>query len=701
MFPQVLKQRNLTRCLTGFLIGAVPLLDGVLFGQTTSPSEKSPEEIALEELLDSPVIISSRLESQLFNAPTGSFVFSEDDIAKLPVDSIPEMLRYAPGVHIIRPSNGIWGIGIRGINSRFFNRALFTVDEQNVYGTIFSGLFGSQHDMLMEDVASVEVAYGPGGGTWDNNAVNGMVNVRMKTAFETEGNLLRVNIGTENEGVAGRIGWAVNETTSARVYMKANHRDSSYTRFPYENDWDTARAGFRIDHRPTSHDLVSVSGEAFYSDLGYAYNLADFETGDLIFTPDAERLSGANAQFKWTRNVSNDSAYSVRSWFGYSNLDAAYANFGIYTAGIEARGRVQFNERHALSANLGAAYDEEHTASTAASDFTSPTLKSFAVYSGFQDEWGLVPDKLKFSWGIDVRFDDRADDSTVSPNASLIYEIDKASRVWISYSQANRNPPVSLSVIESLRSGKALDAPLNIPTPNGTLTIDHSLSNAVSRTELDSEKLDAFEAGYRTNFANEKGSFTLNAFAYEYDEIIARIGTGNSLVLNTPTPYVSLQGAYENLLKGDALGFEATIDWNISKRHNARLSYSHKNDTFESLIAPQDAFQAASIDFSIGEFDNSTPDHLATLNLSSQLSSDWNLDTGLRYSSSYDFAKGYQPEIFQLDTRLTWQKSESLKLSLVGRNLLDPTTQEARLKDFFGHWTEVKREVYLEITALF
>lgn len=674
-----------------------------LFADEADPEDDPPttSERDLEELANTPVIVSSRLESQVFNAPTGSFVFDEEDFENLPVDSIPEMLRYAPGVHIIRPSNGIWGLGIRGINSRFFNRALFTVDEQNVYASIFAGLFGNQHDLLVDDVASVEVAYGPGGGTWDNNAVNGMVNVRMKTAFETEGNLLKLNIGTENAGFAARSGWAVNDTTSARIYLKANKRESSLTRYPYENDWDTARTGFRIDHRPTSYDLISVSGEAFYSDLGYAYNLADFETGELNFVATSERLSGGNAQFKWTRNRSNDSSYSVRSWIGYSDLDSAYAAFGTWTGGIEARGKQQLGDNHSLSINAGASYHEENTHPTDASDFTDPKLKSFATYAGFQDEWKIIPDKVDVSWGIDFRHDDRAKDTVVSPNARVIYELSDRSRLWLSYSQANRTPPVSLSVIESLRSGKALDQPLPIPTPGGVITINHSLTNAISTTKLDAEELDSFEAGYRIVFPDEVSSLTFNAFSYQYDKLIGRIGLSQEFSLTTPTPYVNVQVGYDNLLEGEAHGLEISLDWHVNDRNKVRLNYSNMSDSFESLITPKNDFESAFIVFTIDEFDNSTPEHLATLNVNSQLSDKWNLDTGLRYSSSYDFAKGYQPEIFQVDARLSWQKSESLRISLVGRNLLDPTTQEARLKDFFGHWTEVKREVYLEVTTQF
>lgn len=159
--------------------------------------------------------------------------------------------------------------------------------------------------------------------------------------------------------------------------------------------------------------------------------------------------------------------------------------------------------------------------------------------------------------------------------------------------------------------------------------------------------------------------------------------------------------AYANLLKGEGKGFEASLDIKLNEIQRARLNYSRLTDSFESLVIPENAFQADFIKFSLEEFDHSTPGHLATLNLITDIADDWKLDTGFRYTSSYSFAKGLQPEIFQLDARLTWLKTESITLSLVGRNLLDSTTQEARLKDFFGHWTEVKREAYLEVTARF
>ncbi|MCH6256216.1 outer membrane beta-barrel protein [Puniceicoccaceae bacterium K14] len=668
-------------------------LPGLLIAAVSNPDI---DDLAISELAEVPAVLSSKFESLVFDSASASFVFDQNAIENLAVDSIPELLRYAPGVHIVRPSNGIWGIGIRGINSRFFNRVQFTVDEQNVYSTIFAGLFGNQHDLLMDDIASLEVAYGPGGGTWNNNAVNGQVNVLMKTAFETEGTLLKTNIGSESRGAAARVGWSIDETSSARVFAKIDNRDSSDTRDLFSNEWSTARAGFRFDKRPSDKDLISITVEGFYSDLGYAYDLPDFSTGELIFDEENELLKGANTQLKWTRNNPDGSQFSVRSWLAYSDLEAAYAAFDMYTLGMEGRARFALTESNFINFYLGAAYDEEDAFSTLASDFTDDHFSNSAMYTGFQDEWEIVKDRIDLSFGLDIRFEEKSDITTYSPNLRISGKLTENSRIWAAYSESSRTTPVALSVIESLRSGKAIDNP--IITNSGT--IRNQLIDARSDEELDTETLDAFEIGYRIQSQDASQSFHINAFAYEYDNIFARIGNATP-IFQGDSSYLDVSGSYTNLLKGDAYGFEAFFNWKFSDFFDVSFSYSRLEDSFESLIESDDPFVADFIEFSLNEFDQSTSEHLATLNISSDLSKDWNLNTGLRYSSGYEFAKGEQSAIFQMDTRLSWQATEKLRLSLVGRNLLDPNTQDIRLKDFFGHWTETKREIYLEVKANF
>lgn len=124
------------------------------------------------------------------------------------------------------------------------------------------------------------------------------------------------------------------------------------------------------------------------------------------------------------------------------------------TVGIEARSRIRWNNAHTLSFNLGGAYDQEHTRATLTSDWTKDFLRNFAIYAGFQDECILVDDQLTASRGLDFRNEDKSQISTISPNARLIWQLQETDRVWASFSQAKRTTPVSLSVIQSLRSAR-------------------------------------------------------------------------------------------------------------------------------------------------------------------------------------------------------------------------------------------------------
>ena len=169
------------------------------------------------------------------------------------------------------------------------------------------------------------------------------------------------------------------------------------------------------------------------------------------------------------------------------------------------------------------------------------------------------------------------------------------------------------------------------------------MSNAVSDRELDKKSLDDLGIGYRRTLGKGKGIFNLNEFHYSYDDVFARISLSATPELSTPCPYLNVQGAYDNLLEGDATGFEAFLDWDFNDSLGMSLPSSHLSYSFQSLIDFSDPFVRSSIQFSINEFDQSTPNNMATLNLRAKFSDDWDLDTGLLYSQSCDFAKGLQP----------------------------------------------------------
>ena len=107
-------------------------------------------------------------------------------------------------------------------------------------------------------------------------------------------------------------------------------------------------------------------------------------------------------------------------------------------------------------------------------------------------------------------------------------------------------------------------------------------------------------------------------------------------------------------------------------------------------------------DFYFGLLSENSPQHLISFWLAQQLNAEWRADLGLRYSSEYGYeGNDVQDAIFQMDLGLTWEPNDALRLSLIGRNLLDSQTDDTLLKDYGGSTKEIEREWYLEIAYSF
>lgn len=659
------------------------------------------QELSLEELADIPVVESSKTNLQLFDAPNGAFVFDEEAIQNLPVDSIPELLRYAPGVHIMRASNGTWGLGIRGMNSRFLGRALFTVDEQSLYGTIFNGLFGSDHDLPLDDIASIEVVYGPGGTLWGTNAANGRVNVILKSAFETEGSRLKTRIGTKVRSVDARHGWLIGEKSAARVWAKKSHRKSSTDDF--NEDWDASRAGVRFDTRPTSEDLVSITAEISESELGTSRAVLDAETGypEILTAPETQE--GTNAQIKWTHQGSADNGYSIRAWTGTTDLRSPYANYDLQHFGTEVRSLYSPSETHKFVFSTGMIrYDQTLHNSPELSFIPGYNPTATSAHLGGEYTLALEPKDLKLSFGLTGNYDSYSDSIAGLPSARIMFSPQENSRAWFAYSSSSRTIPSGLTEIENMRNGYLPVGPLTIPTPFGNFEIDKQLLNIVWQDgiNIEKERLDAFEIGYRSHQANG-GSFMITAFANKYKNIIGVRDYNVAPILTVPAPYLLNEILFDNVANGESYGLETSKNWILGKNKSLTLNYSYVTDSFTPLEEYRADYESRPLlQAEILSLNNNVPTHQGSIWYAQTIGS-WRMDLGLRYADGFEGPRSKQKESFQSDVRFTWSKSENLQISIVGRNLLNTKADETFLKDFIGFGSEVPHEAYFEVNLKF
>ena len=137
-------------------------------------------EMSLEELMNIEVFSVSKRGQSLHDSAAAIYVLTQDDIRRSGATSIPEALRWVPGIEVAHIDSSIWAITSRGFNERFGNKLLVLMDGRSVYTPLFAGVYWDVQDTLLEDIDRIEVIRGPGGTLWGANAVNGVINIITK-----------------------------------------------------------------------------------------------------------------------------------------------------------------------------------------------------------------------------------------------------------------------------------------------------------------------------------------------------------------------------------------------------------------------------------------------------------------------------------------------------------------------------------------
>ncbi|MGR9012783.1 MAG: TonB-dependent receptor plug domain-containing protein, partial [Gammaproteobacteria bacterium] len=188
------------------------------------------KKMSLEELMDLPIVTSSKKNKKQFNESASVYVITQEDISRSGVTSLPDALRLAPGVHVARISANQWAISIHGFNERFSNKLLVLIDGRSVYSPLFSGVYWDAQDVLLENVQRIEIVRGSAAALWGSNAVNGVINIITYSAKDTQGIQATAGYGTEEKGFGSlRFGGALGENTHYRIHGKHYNRDDGGT----------------------------------------------------------------------------------------------------------------------------------------------------------------------------------------------------------------------------------------------------------------------------------------------------------------------------------------------------------------------------------------------------------------------------------------------------------------------------------------
>jgi len=519
--------------------------------------------MSLEQLMDEPITSVSKKPTKLNESAAAVAVVTQDDIRRLGILSVPDALRLVPGLDVAQISSNQWAISARGFNDQFSNKLLVLIDGRSVYTPANAGVFWNAQDLMIEDVERIEVIRGPGATLWGANAVNGVINIITKSASDTQGTLISDSGSSDsNYETSARHGGTLFSDAAYRVYAKyldqGSFTDTSGT--VKTGDWHTTRAGFRVDWNNSLADHFTLQGDAYIG-------MAEDVFSAVSLTPPAVQAellgqddSGSNLIGRWMHTFSPTSSLSLQAYFDHVDEGYGFTTEHRDTYDIDFQNDFLWG-RNKLIWGTGSRLSRVDEESTSASQEFIPEFRSILLVHLFlQDEYALVPDRLRLTMGTKFEHTNLTR-WAIDPNVRLAFTPTETQTIWSAVSRATRTP--SLFELDGSDDFGLIPAGVNgipglvVVTPNPHL-ID--------------EQLVAYEFGYR--LAPEPTvALDISSFLNEYvHEIIPEFGSPE-LIPGLPAHFV-VPLMWQNALHARTYGIEAEVRWQVSPQWLVSTAYT-------------------------------------------------------------------------------------------------------------------------------
>ena len=608
------------------------------------------QELSFEELASITITTAAKHEERLFATPAAVAVLTNEEIARSGATSVPEALRWVPGLDVAQINAAEWAVSARGFNGRVANKLLVMLDGRSVYTPQFAGVYWDAVNPMLEDLDRIEIVRGPGGSLWGANAVNGVINILSKSARDTQGTLVYGGGGNEKRVLAGvRHGWALNDHAWVRAYASYQSTDASV--LPdgsvREDGFENLQGGFRLDAEQNGGDHLTLQGDAFHGQRQQFTTLVT--SAGLISSPQPTEIDGVNLLGRWTRKFPAGSTFSVQGYWDYAGRDTFTLAEVRNTFDLEVQQRTQIGEQHNLTCGAGYRFSGDRTTAGLSGGFV-PARYDFQLSNIFiQDEITLRPHRLQLTLGTKLEHNSYTG-FEMQPSARLLWTPNDQQTVWTSVSRAVRNPN---------RADRAIrfDAQYVAPGPGVPLPV---LIRALGNPAVDSEALIAWEAGWRIQ-PNPGISADLSVFYNRYDSLILGIpDAAGTFVEATPAPlHLVSPLRLLNNVRAHSHGGELSVTWQPTPEIRCAPFYSYLLVEGE-LVQPGDR--------SLATITESAPEHQAGLRTSFDLPLRLKLDCNLRWVGAVPAyaVKSY----FEADVRFAWEIRPGLELVLTGQNLL-------------------------------
>lgn len=586
-------------------------------------------DMSIEELANIQVTSVSKRPERLQDAPAAIFVISADDIRRSGADTLPEVLRMAPNLHVARVNGYAYSVSARGLNSggsALSNKLLVLVDGRSVYTPLFAGVFWDAQDVLLEDIERIEVVSGPGGLLWGLNAVNGVINITTRSARDTQGGMLALHGANDGSGgVAFRQGGTSDGGVAWRAYGKFGHRSDSDALGGgrVDDTWRRVLAGMRADW-DRGPDRFTLQGNLYQGRM-------DQPAPGELATPNGPDTfgrvgsDGASLNGRWLHATDDGGSIALQAYLDHTRRDAPplYAE-RLTTADLQFQHTLAPQGRHGIVWGANYRHSRDSVNGSAWVQFRPEDTTQRWASLFLQDEIALHDD-WRLTLGARAEYNHYTGVEWL-PSARLSWRVSPQHAFWASIARTAR-APARLDVDAWVSS-------------NGNFVLRGG-------PQVRSEVARVIELGYRGQ-PTAKLSYSVTLFHHHYDHLRTQeLDPGRSYLV------------FSSLMEGRGSGIEAWGNWQPLPRWRLSAGWT--------ALAQRLRLKPGSNDVDAPDAARRDPSH--TLQLRSNLNIDDAREIDVTLRRVGELAAANVDSYTALDARFGWRMRPGLALSVFGENL--------------------------------
>jgi len=632
------------------------------------------KSLSLSDLGNIHVTTVTKEPEKVWQTPAAIYVLTQNDIRRSGAVTLPDLLRTVPGVEVAEIQSNQWAVGIRGFGSAFSRGVLLLIDGRSAYTELFEGVYWDVQDVPLDSIERIEIIRGPGGTIWGANAVNGVINIITKNARDTQGTFAKalsghVNRfdGTLREGLHhGDFFYRV----FAHGFLREPEIEPGFIGY---DRWHLVHGGFRADWDASNHDTLSLQGDIYTGQSGQQVRIVVYNPLAQVSVNGSQDVSGGDLNLSWDHRYPGGSDLRVQAYFDRTNRKGPQLGETRSTFNADAIDNVRLGTRNDVIWGAGLRLSPSHFIQTQPSLDFLPHDQNDYIYSAFaQDTIHLVPNRLNLVAGTKLEYNNFSG-FEYQPSVRLLWNPSEHSTLWGAISRAVRTPG---RLDQDVQQTRVLSS---TPPVLGVIHGDPFFQ---------SEVLIGEEAGYRQLLRRDL-FVDVAAFHNRHEKLE---GYGNSFLstITTPIHAMVLNVPLTNSVDGNTDGIEIAPSWKATGWWELKGNYSYLH--IRTQPRPQYAGGLAQVN--ANSYNGTSPHREATAQ--SYIDFPHGIDLNLDYRFVSRLPAQSVGSYQTADAHVGWEIDRNWRLSVTGRNLLQPQHQEFTGDN--GNLVGIRRAVFAGLT---